>query len=85
MPNRIRRVTTAGDERKLIKALHRQASRLLSVLDKVDALVPLSTMERLRLDEVERAILYIKAHRGWLDPTLATLQPVPPVPPDGKE
>ena len=68
MPNRIRRVTTAGDERKLIKALHRQASRLLSVLDKVDALVPLSTMERLRLDEVERAILYIKAHRGWLGP-----------------
>ena len=70
-------------DRKLLKALHRQASRLLSVLDRLDATVPLSTMERLRLEEVERAILYIKAHRGWLDPTLSTLQQLPPA--NGKE
>ena len=53
------------EQRRLVKALMRQLTRTLSILDKIDSQVTLDYITRLRLEELERAIDYVQSERGW--------------------
>jgi len=53
------------EQRRLVKALMRQLTRTLAILDKIDSQVTLDYIIRLRLEELERAIDYVQTERGW--------------------
>ena len=70
MPNSSQHYATADEmlvieQRRLVKALMRQLTRTLAILDKIDSQVALDYATRLRLEELERAIDYVQTERGW--------------------
>lgn len=55
------------EQTRLVKALNRQTSRMLSVLDKLTPEVKLDYMTRLRIEELDRAIAYLRHQQGWTE------------------